>query len=106
MAIAGLPQALAAMKLILPRLAAAQPSISIQALAAFAVEDHIRTNGCEFEDGAAMRAVALSGIDPETLADDVSHDDLMRLGDLLEDMETNCPHKSAPAARCLGVPGN
>ncbi len=93
---------LAAMKLILPKLAAGQPHISVMALAKFAVDDHIRTNGCEFEPDAAVRAVERSGFDPNVAADSLTKDELNKLGDLLEDMETNCPHKGEKIA-CVGA---
>lgn len=94
----------AAMKIILGELLAKQPDISIINLAITAVDDHIATKGCEFEDDAAVRAVEKSGIAPNTKAASVSQDALMGLGDILEDMETNCPDKANPnAPKCMPI---
>lgn len=83
----------AAMKIILGALLADRPDITVQDLAVVAVNDHIIRNGCEFEMDAATRAVEKSGISPTIMAASISHESLMKLGDFLEAMETNCPHK-------------
>lgn len=81
------------MKLSIDPIVARGGGLSALALTTQAIEDHIIANGCEFEPDAASRSLAKLGIDPDIQASELSDETLSQLGDVLEDMETNCPHK-------------
>lgn len=83
----------AAMKIIVTEFLAAQPHIGVLELAIAAIDDHIVKNGCEFEENAAVRAVERLGVSPTMKAADLPKERVTELGDMLEAMESNCPHK-------------
>jgi hypothetical protein len=74
---------------------AANPGLSIADMTVAAVRDHEVTNGCEFEENAAARAVMETGLRPTALAVLLQEEDRVRLGRSLEAMEVRCAHKTA-----------
>lgn len=83
-----------AAKISMQKVLATNPDINALALASEAIADHSATNGCEFEENAAVRALNEIGIDHSARAADLTDDTLTSLGDRLEAMELNCPGKT------------
>ena len=81
-------------KISIDRAIAADSTLNIGAMTAEAVRDHALANGCEFEDDAAARAVAMLGLDPDESAAELPEEVRVKLGLALEALETNCTHKS------------
>lgn len=80
-------------KLSIDRVIKANPNMDLVDVTTEAVRDHERTNGCQFEDHAARRALRFLRLDPATLASTLSEDMRCRLGRALEAMETSCAQR-------------
>jgi hypothetical protein len=80
-------------KLSVDKILQAQPEIGVLDLATEAVADHCAENGCVFEPDAPVRAINEMRLPPNTRAADLDLDALVELSELLESMETSCPHK-------------
>jgi hypothetical protein len=68
--------------------------INVSDLARIAVEDHTARTGCVFLEDAASRAIEIAGISSLAIAATLPSEALAQLADILEGMETNCPHAS------------
>jgi hypothetical protein len=86
-----------AAKISVETVLAQNPEITVMDLASEAVKDHSEREGCVFEDNAAARAVGILGLDPAIRAGDLPHDDIVQLGDTLEELEISCAHKTGKA---------
>jgi hypothetical protein len=81
-------------KISMDKVLSSDPTLNISEMAEQAVIDHIQTNGCDFEDNAAQRAIEELGLDPHAAASALPQEELEKLAETLENMELNCPHKT------------
>ncbi len=72
---------------------ARNPQLTIGELVAATIEDHSRTNGCEFQDGAAAMAIDQAGLSAGESAISLSESDKIRVSQILETLEIKCDHR-------------